>query len=72
MVNENGPLDADDLMMLAERAAQLPASDAEWVGILLHELQRARTHEAELLAARAVSYTHLNDPAAAQDKLVMP
>ncbi|MBP6070395.1 MAG: hypothetical protein KA507_01365 [Candidatus Accumulibacter sp.] len=55
MVNENGPLDADDLMMLAERAAQLPASDAEWVGILLHELQRARTHEAELLAARASS-----------------
>ena len=50
MPNQNGALDADELMMLAERVAQLGAADAEWVGMLLHEALRARTHEAELLA----------------------
>ncbi|WP_300331813.1 hypothetical protein [Accumulibacter sp.] len=46
------PLDADDLIELAERVAGLPPADAEWVGLLLQDLLRARTREAELLAGR--------------------
>jgi hypothetical protein len=46
------PLDADDLMILAERIEQLSADDAEWVNRLLQELLRARAHEGELLAGR--------------------
>ena len=42
--------DSDELMALAERVAQLPEADAEWVGRLLQELLRARTREAERLA----------------------
>jgi hypothetical protein len=53
MSNLDRPLDADDLMMIAERIAQLPAADAEWVDILLQELLRARAREAELLAEQA-------------------
>ncbi|SBT03408.1 conserved hypothetical protein [Candidatus Accumulibacter aalborgensis] len=53
MSTQDKPLDADDLIELAGRAAQLPAADAEWVGHLLQELLRARTHEAELLAEQA-------------------
>lgn len=45
------PLDADDLTILAERIARLPAADAEWVNVLLQELLRTRAREAELLAA---------------------
>lgn len=46
-------LDADDLMILAERIEQLSADDAEWVNRLLQELLRARAHEGELLAGQA-------------------
>ncbi|RDE51544.1 MAG: hypothetical protein DVS81_05120 [Candidatus Accumulibacter meliphilus] len=49
------PLDADDLMILAERIEQLSADDAEWVNRLLQELLRARAHEGELLAGQASS-----------------
>jgi hypothetical protein len=46
-------LDADDLMILAERIEQLAADDAEWVARLFQELLRARAHEGELLAGQA-------------------
>jgi hypothetical protein len=46
------PLDADELMILAERIEQLSADDAEWVNRLLQELLRARAREGELLAAQ--------------------
>lgn len=49
------PLDADDLIELAERVAGLPPADAEWVGRLLQDLLRARTREAELLAGQGGS-----------------
>lgn len=55
------PLDADDLLTLAERVVELPAEDAEWVGRLVHELLRARAREAELLA-RQVSDPELATP----------
>lgn len=38
-------LDTEQLMILAERVAELPAATAEWVGILLQELLRARADE---------------------------
>lgn len=44
------PLDADELMNLAERIEQLAPADAEWVGSLFQECMRARMHEAELLS----------------------
>jgi hypothetical protein len=47
--DDAAPLDADELMNLADRVAQLPADDAEWVGRLLRECLRSRMHEAELL-----------------------
>lgn len=56
------PLDADDLIELAERVAGLPAADAEWVGMLLQDLLRARTREAELLAGQSgVRYAPVSD-----------
>jgi hypothetical protein len=45
-------LDAEQLMILAERVADLPALTAEWVGLLLQELLRACAREAELLACQ--------------------
>ncbi len=58
---ENTPLDADDLMIFADRIDQLQPDDAEWVGRLLQECMRARMHEAELLEALA------NDSAPSKD-----
>ena len=52
MSNLDQALDADELMLLAERIEQLPAGDAEWVNRLLKELLRARPREAELLAGQ--------------------
>ena len=49
-IDDDTPLDADELMNLADRVAQLPATDAAWVGRLLRECMRSRMHEAELLA----------------------
>ena len=43
------PMDADELMNLAERIELLPPADAEWVNRLFMECLRARMHEAELL-----------------------
>ena len=51
MMDDETPLDADELMNLADRVEQLPA-EAEWVGKLLHECLRARMHEAELLSGQ--------------------
>lgn len=42
------PLDPNELMDMAELAAQLPSADAEWVGRLFQEVLRARTREGEL------------------------
>jgi hypothetical protein len=43
MSNLDRPLDADELITLAERIAQLPAADAEWVDMLLRRVAaRAR------------------------------
>lgn len=51
MLNQDTPLDADELMNLADRVEQLPPADAEWVGRLLQECLRCRMREGELLAA---------------------
>ena len=48
-MNDENPLDADELMNFSERIEQLPAADAVWVGALFQECLRARMHEAELL-----------------------
>lgn len=53
MLNEDTPLDADELMLFADRVEQLPPAEAEWVGRLLQECMRARMHEAELIAGVA-------------------
>lgn len=52
------PLDADELLLLAERVVELPAEDAEWVGRLVHELLGARAREAELLAQQVSNREH--------------
>ena len=49
-MNDELPLDADELMNFAERIEQLPAADAEWVNRLFQECLRARLREAELIA----------------------
>ena len=48
------PLDADELMGFSERVDRLPEDTAAWVGRLLQECLRARTHEAELLEQQAL------------------
>ena len=53
MDNET-PLDADELMNFAERVELLPPMDAEWVERLFQECLRARMHEAELLTGQIV------------------
>ena len=55
MSQQDIPLDADEVMIFAERIAQLPPDDAGWVGHLLRELLRARRREAELLAGQAAN-----------------
>ena len=50
-MNDENPLDADELMNFSERIEQLPPADVEWVGALFQECLRARMHEAELLSA---------------------
>ena len=61
MHDETTPLDADELMILADRIDRLPPADAEWVGRLFQECLRARMHESELLEH------HANDTAPAKD-----
>lgn len=53
MHDETTPLDADELMILADRIDRLPPAEAEWVGRLFQECLRARMHEAELLENHA-------------------
>lgn len=50
-MDDEAPLDADELMNFADRVERLPPADAEWVERLFQECLRARLHEAELLAA---------------------
>ena len=57
MTNSEVPLDADELMNLADRIERLPAVDAEWVRTLFQECLRARMHEAELLTGMSDSAT---------------
>lgn len=42
-MNDETPLDADDLMNIADRIEQLPPADAEWAARLFVECLRART-----------------------------
>ncbi|MFB0937220.1 MAG: hypothetical protein QMB52_15705 [Propionivibrio sp.] len=53
MHDKTTPLDADELMILADRIERLPPAEAEWVGQLFQECLRARMHEAELLENQA-------------------
>ena len=57
MTNSEVPLDADELMNLADRIERLPAVDAEWASTLFQECLRARMHEAELLTGMSDSGT---------------
>ncbi|MFZ4537636.1 hypothetical protein [Propionivibrio sp.] len=52
MMNDETPLDADELMNFSERIEQLPPADAKWVESLFQECLRARMHEAELLVGQ--------------------
>jgi len=52
-MNDETPLDADDLMNIADRIEQLAPADAEWAARLFVECLRARTHEAELMSGPA-------------------
>ncbi len=61
MQDETTPLDADELMIFADRIDQLQPDDAEWVGRLFQECLRARMHEAEFLE------NHTSDPASSKD-----
>jgi hypothetical protein len=67
MSSPDRPLDADEIMLLAERVAGLPPEHAEWVNLLLQETLRARAREAELLAAPADSSAATADSAGALD-----
>lgn len=68
MSTPDKPLDADDLLILAERVGELPADHAEWVGRLVQELLRCRASEAELLARQADSRENAAHDAAAFDE----
>ena len=50
-MKEELPLDADELMLMAERIDALPTAEAGWVKRLFDECVRARVREAELLSA---------------------
>lgn len=52
MMDEDTPLDADELMNFAERIELLSSEHAEWVEKLFQECLRARMHEAELLSGQ--------------------
>jgi len=50
---EDAPLDADELMNMAERIDSLPPDQAAWVMRLFQECLRCRTHEAELMSGQS-------------------
>jgi len=54
MGNSEQPLDPNELMDMAERAAQLPAADAAWVARLFQEVLRARAQASEVAAKEQV------------------
>ena len=54
-MDDESPLDADELMLMADRVEQLSPEDAAWVSRLFVECVRARTHEAELLSAQSLT-----------------
>lgn len=56
-MDDETPLDTDELMNMADRIEQLPPADAEWAARLFSECVRARMHEAELMSAPAPSTT---------------
>ncbi len=60
-MDEETPLDADELMNFAERIEQLPPAEAEWVEKLFQECLRARLHEAELLSGPTATGESGND-----------
>ena len=47
------PLDADELMLFAERIESLPPEEADWVGRLFQECLRARMHAAGVMATES-------------------
>jgi hypothetical protein len=55
IMDDETPLDADELMAFFERIDRLPPEDAEWVHRLFQECYRARVHEADLLSGRDAS-----------------
>lgn len=66
-MDEETPLDAEELMALSDRIERLAPDDAEWVGRLFQECLRARLHEAELMAGAACSGPTPEAPANAPD-----
>ena len=56
-MNDETPLDADELMNMADRIEQLPPADAEWAARLLGECVRSRMHEAELISGQVQGET---------------
>ena len=60
-MDTDAPLDADELMLMADRLEQLPGDAAEWVGRLFAECMRARMHEAELLSQIAPKGEQVGD-----------
>lgn len=48
------PLDADELMIIADRIERLSPEDAEWANRLFQECLRSRTHEAELMSGQTL------------------
>jgi hypothetical protein len=61
MMDDETPLDADELMNFADRVERLPPADAKWVDKLFQECLRARMHEAELMSGQIVDGDSEND-----------
>jgi hypothetical protein len=62
---DEAPLDADELMNMAERIDGLPPEQAAWVMRLFQECLRSRTHEAELMCAQTPAPEASASPAGA-------
>jgi hypothetical protein len=59
---EEAPLDADELMNMADRIDSLPPEQAEWVMRLFQECLRSRTHEAELMSGQGAETAASESP----------
>jgi hypothetical protein len=53
-MDEQTPLDADELMNMSDRIDRLPAADVEWVTRLFQECLRLRSQEAELISGQSL------------------